>query len=162
MQANQFIRKQGHLKAAQTLKATPDKVFPLLCPTREYDWIETWKCELLFSQSGFAELDCIFATHFPGDEREIWVVDCYEPNELIQFIRISESRAIRYRITLTDNDNGTTTASWEQTITALTEAGNRYVEILSNVEFGQKIKGLENMLNHYLETGKMLKAQTIE
>jgi hypothetical protein len=36
------------------------------------------------------------------------------------------------------------------------------VESLSNVEFGQKIKGLENMLNHYLETGKMLKAQTIE
>lgn len=162
MQAYQFIRKQGYLKAEQTLKATPDKVFPLLCPTREYDWIETWKCELLFSQSGIAELDCIFATHFPGDEREIWVVDRYEPNELIQFIRFSESRVIRYRITLTDNNNGTTTASWEQTITALNEAGNRYVESLSNIEFGQKIKGLENMLNHYLETGKMLKAQTIE
>ncbi len=26
------------------LTAAPDKVFPLLCPTREYDWIDSWKC----------------------------------------------------------------------------------------------------------------------
>jgi len=153
-----FIAKQYHLSANQLLVASPEKVFPLLCPTREYDWIETWECELLFSKSGFAELDCIFATHFPGDERDIWVVDRFEPNELIQFVRVSESRAIRYRITLTDNGNGTTTALWEQTVTALAEAGNRYVESLSNPEFSKKIKGLESLLNHYLETGKMMKA----
>jgi len=26
------------------LAAAPDQVFPLLCPTREYDWIVSWKC----------------------------------------------------------------------------------------------------------------------
>jgi hypothetical protein len=152
-----FLAKQCYFSAIQLLVASPEKVFPLLCPTREYDWIETWKCDLLFSKSGFAELDCIFATHFPGDEREIWVVDRYEPNALIQFVRVSENRVIRYSIRLTDNGDGKTFAQWEQTITALTEAGNRYLENLSDVEFGKKIKGLENLHNHYLETGEMLR-----
>ena len=152
-----FIAKQYHLSASQLLVALPEKVFPLLCPTLEYEWIETWKCEILFSKSGFAEQDCVFTTFFPGDEKETWIIDRYEPNSLIQFVRFSESKIIRYSISLIDNGDGTTTAKWEQTITALTEAGIRYVENLSNVEFGKKIKGLENMLNHYLEIGEMLK-----
>jgi hypothetical protein len=72
-------------------------------------------------------------------------------------VRVSENRVIRYRITLIDNGNGITSAIWKQTITALTEAGNRYIESQSNEEFSKKIKGLEKLLNHYLETGEMLK-----
>lgn len=149
--------KQIYLTEKQLLNASPEKVFPLLCPTREYDWIESWNCNLLFSKSGFAELDCVFTTHLPGDEKETWIVDRYEPSKLIQFIRSSENRVIRYSIRLNGNSDGTTSAQWEQTIMALTEAGNRYVESLSNTEFGRKIKGLENLLNHYLATGQMLK-----
>jgi hypothetical protein len=152
-----FKAKRCFLFAEQQLNSTPGKVFPLLCPTREYDWIETWKCELVFSDSGFAELDCVFTTIFPGDEKETWVVDRFEPNQLIQFIRSSENRVIRYCIQLTDNGNGTTTAKWEQMVTSLTEEGTRYVANLANNEFEKKIKGLEMMLNHYLETGEMLR-----
>jgi hypothetical protein len=153
-----FKAKQCSLSASQTLLATPEKVFPLLCPTREYDWIENWKCDLICSKSGFAELDCIFTTDFPGDEKDVWVVDQYLPNQVIQFIRVSANRVIRYRITLTDQANGQTTALWEQKVTALTEDGNNYVESLSNLEFGLKIKGLELMINYFLETGEMLRA----
>lgn len=149
--------KRKYLSASQSLAASPERVFPLLCPTREYDWIEEWKCELVFSRSGFAELDCVFATHFPGDEKETWVVDRFEPDQLIQFIRSSENRVIRYCIQLADNGNGTSTAKWEQWLTSLTDEGTRYIENLSNSEFGEKIKALEKMLNHYLETGEMLR-----
>ncbi len=152
-----FTAKRCSLSASQLLISSPAKVFPLLCPTREYDWIENWKCDLVFSQSGFAELDCIFATNFPGDEKDVWVVDQYQPNQVIQFIRVTENRVIRYRISLFDNANGQTTAVWEQTVTALTEAGNQYVEGLSSLEFGLKIKGLEILINYYLETGEMLR-----
>ncbi len=154
-----FTAKRCLLSASQLLVGSPEKVFPLLCPIREYDWIEGWKCDLVFSQSGFAELDCIFATNFPGDEKDVWVVDQYQPNQAIQFIRVAENRVIRYRISLTDNMNGQTTAVWEQTVTALTEAGNGFVESLSNLEFGLKIKSLELMINYYLETGEMLKTE---
>lgn len=37
------------------LEAAPEGVFPLLCPVREYDWIEPWRCRMIYSQSGFAE-----------------------------------------------------------------------------------------------------------
>ena len=153
-----FKAKQCTLSASQTLLATPERVFPLLCPTREYDWIEHWDCDLVFSKSGYAEPDCVFTTDFPGDEKDVWVVDQYIPNQVIQFIRVSANRVIRYRITLTDQANGQTTAVWEQKVTALTEDGNSYVESLSNLDFGLKIKGLELLINYYLETGEMLRA----
>jgi hypothetical protein len=65
----------------QRLVATPEKVFPLLCPTREYDWIEHWRCQMVHSESGFAELDCVFTTDFPHVGDETWVVSVYRPND---------------------------------------------------------------------------------
>jgi len=150
-----FTAKRCFLHAEQQLISAPDKVFPLLCPTREYDWIETWQCDLIFSDSGFAEPDCVFKTNFPGEMEEIWITDRIEPDQIIQFIRVSGQRVIRYCISLTDNGDGSTTARWEQVITALNEEGNLYVENCSNHEFEQRIKNLEMKLNHYLNTGEM-------
>ena len=48
------------------LKGTPDDIFPLLCPVREYEWLETWQCEMIYTKSGFTELDCIFKTSLPS------------------------------------------------------------------------------------------------
>jgi hypothetical protein len=158
-QKTDFTAKRCFLSAEQHLNFTPEKVFPLLCPTCEYDWIESWDCKLIYSKSGFAELDCIFTTNFEGDEKDVWVVDQHEPNKMIQFIRVSENRVIRYRISLTDIGDGQTTAIWEQTVTALTPAGNRYVESLTDLDFGLKMKRLEIMINFYLETGEMLKTE---
>lgn len=152
-----FTAKRCFLSVQQQLNFTPEKIFPQLCPTREFDWIEHWECDLIRTESGFAELDCVFTTHFAGDEKETWIVDRYEPNALIQFIRSSESRVIRYSIRLSNNGDGSTTLLWQQVVTALNEKGNQYIENCSNEEFSKKIKGLENLLNHYLETGEMLK-----
>jgi hypothetical protein len=152
-----FTAKRRFLSAEQHLNFTPGKIFPQLCPTREYDWIETWKCDLLYSKSGFAELDCIFTTHFPGSEKETWVVDRFEPNELIEFVRTAESRVIRHSIRLSNNNDGSTTLFWLHIITALNGKGNQYVENCSDEEFRQQIQALEKMLGHFLETGKMLK-----
>jgi hypothetical protein len=64
--------------------AAPERVFPLLCPVREYDWIEEWTCKVLHSESGVAELDCVFRTLFDG-EPMTWVVSRYEPPIRIEF-----------------------------------------------------------------------------
>lgn len=158
-QKTDFTAKRCFLSAHQHLNFTPEKIFPQLCPTREYNWIKFWKCELIHSDSGFAELDCVFITHFPGDENETWVVDRFEPNELIEFVRTTESRVIRHSIRLRNNGNASTTLFWQQIITALNENGNKYVESCSNEEFGQEVKALEKMLGHFLETGEMLKTK---
>ena len=151
-----FTALRHVVSCPQHLNSNPGTIFPLLCPKREYDWIETWKGQIIYSESGYAEPDCIFSTGLPGGGEEIWTVDRYEKNELIQFIRFTPSRVVRYCITLTGNNDGTTEALWEQTITALNEEGNLYVRNFSDDDYRQLIHSLEKMLNHYLGTGKML------
>ena len=158
MNSKNFIPERHYVFCEQLLNSTPDKIFPLLCPKREYDWIETWKCDILFSNSGFAELDCVFNTEFPGDVKETWVVDKYDKDKCIQFIRFSDIRVMRYCISLFKNSNGTTSAKWELIVTSLNAEGNIYIEKFSDVEFANRVKALEKMLNHYLETGEMLRS----
>jgi hypothetical protein len=152
-----FSARRHVVSCSQHLNLKPEIVFPLLCPKREYEWIETWKGQIIYSETGFAELDCIFSTVLPAGQKEIWTIGRYEQNELIQFVRFTESRVIRYCITLSDNNDGTTTALWEQTITALNEEGNSYVESFSDNDYQQLIHSLEKMLNHYMMTGMMLR-----
>lgn len=46
----------------QHIQAAPDAVFPLLCPVREAERIPGWDPVAVFSESGFAEVDCVFRT----------------------------------------------------------------------------------------------------
>lgn len=153
---NWFTALRAVKTCTQHLLAPPDKVFPLLCPTREYDWIESWKCRMVHSQSGFAELDCIFVTDIPTEGEDVWVVSVHRPNEEIQFVRSNGRRVIRYSITLTDNGDGTTTAEWRQVLTGLNEEGNRLVASVTDEAYQRRISVLERRLNHYLTTGEML------
>jgi len=138
------------------LTAAPARVFPLLCPTREYDWIDTWKCRMVYSQSGHAELDCIFKTDFPADGPEdTWVVSRYEPPLLIEFVRVNSLRAIRYTISLRETAAAATEADWHQVVTGLSDEGNAVVRGLDETAFIQRMEALEKLLNHYLATGQM-------
>ena len=152
-----FKPAKKYVSCMQILQASPEKVFPLLCPKREFDWIDGWDCKIIYSESEYAEQDCIFTTDFPGDVKETWFVDKYEKNKQIQFIKFSEQRAVRYTISLSENNDGTTSAKWEQTIISLNSDGNLFIENFSDEEFNKKIKGLEEKMNHYLLTGEMLK-----
>lgn len=142
----------------QTLKGSPSEVFPLLCPVREYDWIQIWECEMIYSDSGVAEKNCIFKTNYHEDISErTWVVTIYEPNERIAFIVSSADNIIDFTITLINGKDGTTVAEWKQVVTALTPAGEEYINTLTPEKYEKEKIMLENMLNHYLTTGEMLK-----
>lgn len=140
-------------------KAGPAQVFPLLCPVREYDWIPQWHCELLHTQSGVAELGCVFRTDF-GDQwgPEIWVVSHYRPGEKIAFVRTGALRTTRYEVILTSDrdDAAVTHLTWRQEITGLNPEGNELVAALGDDEFQAMMAALNDMLAHYLATGKSL------
>ena len=55
----------------QRLTAAPARVFPLLCPVREADWIEGWDPISVWSESGVAEPDCVFTTPSDGRGRRV-------------------------------------------------------------------------------------------
>ena len=136
------------------LEAPAEEVFPLLCPVREYEWIPQWQCDMIYSESGVAELGCVFSTDF-GDDfgRETWVVFCYQPAEKIGFIRSGEYRTTRYEIFLSPQGSGTS-IRWCQEITALSSSGDDVVTAFTKECFDALMISLNKMLAHYLATGK--------
>ena len=142
----------------QHLNGKSSEVFPLLCPVREYEWIEHWKCDLVFTESGYAEKDCIFKTNFLDDGPEkIWVVTTYIPNEKIEFIVTNQNLVMRFGITLISQNDGSTLAEWKQVITALNAAGEKYIDELTEEKYAEEKKKLEEILNYFLLTRKMYK-----
>lgn len=151
-----FAAKKIKSSFTQQFQAPPSKVFPLLCPVREYEWIESWQCEMLHSDSGIAEKNCVFRTRFPGESSDdVWVISHYEPNTRIEFVRVNEFRTMCLSITLTDNGDGTTRAVNEQLLVGLTEQGNQSLNKMAD-RFSFEMRMGEAMLNHYLTAGKRL------
>lgn len=154
-----FAAKKIKNSFVQHFQAPPSKVFPLLCPVREYEWIEPWQCEMLHSDSGIAEKNCVFRTHMPGEPSDdVWVISHYEPNTRIEFVRVNALRTMCLPITLTDNGDGTTRAVNEQLLVGLTEQGNQTLGSMAD-GFSFEMRMGEAMLNHYLTTGKRLPLQ---
>lgn len=152
-------RTRTLLSHTMHLSASPEDVFPLLCPVREYDWIENWQCELIYSESGKAEADCVFQTGFPQDGPEdTWIVSRYEHPRTIEFIRINGLRVIRYSIKLDKAEAGRSSWIWSQTLTGLNDPGDTLVASGNPASFAEKIAGIERILNHFLTTGTMLRA----
>jgi hypothetical protein len=58
----------------QALEGPPDEVFPLLCPVLEAEWVPGWTAPLVLSDSGVAELDCVFTTPDPAASPEVEAV----------------------------------------------------------------------------------------
>ncbi len=154
-----FTAKKIKNSFVQQFQAPPGKVFPLLCPVREYEWIEPWQCEMLRSDSGIAEKNCVFRTRFPGEPSDdVWVINHYEPNTRIEFVRVNSLRTMCLSITLVDNGDGTTRAVNEQLLVGLTEQGNHSLDNMAD-SFSFEMRMGEAMLNHYLTTGNRLPLQ---
>jgi hypothetical protein len=160
----EFKPKKMTRRFTQRFIGTPERVFPLLCPTREYEWIEPWECELLRSDSGFAEANCVFRTGvLTNGVEDVWVISRYEPSKRIDFVRFDGRRVMSYSIVLEAAADGTTTAHNTQVVTALNEEGNRMLGAEADDAFAFEMRVGEMLLNHFLTTGKKLPiAEAIE
>ena len=142
---------------SHTLDANASQIFPLLCPVREYDWIDGWACDMVYSNSGVAENNCIFTTDFPEEGKEVWVITRYEKNRAIEFVRVSqEMTATKLDISLLEAEDRGTTLVWTYTTTGLSHSGNERLEAKTKAAFQGKMAHLDAMLRHFLETGKKL------
>ena len=140
-----------------TLPATADRIFPLLCPVREYEWIAGWECDLIHTASGVAENNCIFRTNDPAEGELTWVVSRYEPDRAIEFvISRPDLLIIKLDLQLAENGDGTTIMTATHTITGLNETGDAVVALLPDNFTRDRWKGLSDALAHYLRTGRML------
>ena len=141
--------------------ASPERVFPLLCPVREIDWVPGWRYRLIYSQSGVAELGCVFATPNDDGSETFWVVSDYDPAAFrIAFVWLWHGIATCHlRIQLQACDEQKTSALIRYTYTGLSAKGNEVVAHYSREWFESKMKGWEAAINHYLRTGQKLSAE---
>ena len=147
------------VSAEMHLNFTAKTIWPLLCPVREYDWIETWDCKILHSESGFNESGCTFTTDLPSEGgKEVWLTSRYDPHQRLEFVRTNAIRIIHFVVKLKPAGKGTR-LTWTQLVTALNEQGNDYVANKPKA-FATQMTMLERMLAHYLETGKRLNIDT--
>lgn len=142
----------------QRLAAPPEKVFPLLCPVREADWIDGWKPLLVLSKSGVAEPDCVFVTDArPHDA--IWFVTRHEPEAgLVEMIKITpEVTACKLVIRVRAAGAGSE-ADVTYSHTSLGPQGDVFVASFTAEFYVQFMREWEERMNHYLAHGTALRA----
>jgi hypothetical protein len=134
----------------QTLVASPDVVFPLLCPVREAEWIPGWDPLLVVSSSGVVEPDCVFVTPAsPADA--IWYVTRHEPAAAyVEMIKVTPGvTACRLTIRLRRTDEGCD-ADVSYMHTSLGPQGDDFVRGFTEASYVRAMQQWEARLNHYL------------
>ncbi len=156
----EFQGKRVTHEYTQTNVAPPEKVFPLLCPVREADWVPGWQYRLVYSQSGVAEYGCVFITPNEDSTETTWVVTDYDPGSFrIAFAWVNPGLvAAQIRISLSKKSPDSTQAHIRYSYTGLSTEGNREVERYDQKWFVHKMQSWEAAINHYLQTGKRMDA----
>lgn len=157
--AKRIVRTAGCL-----VNAPAGSIFPLLCPVREYDWIPGWKCEMVYSESGLIERDCIFTTMLAGlSKPEVWTVSRYDPaGYRLGFIRVAQECCVTHmEISLDPRGESGTWIEAGKVFTSLGPEGDAFIDDMTDAAHAKWLRGLGALLDHYLATGVMALQDTI-
>ena len=162
MNKSTFTPKRVTRTYRQTINATPEKVFPLLCPVREAEWLDGWRYNMIYSESGFAEEGAVFSTPFEGEVDTVWIITKHDPiNHKIEFARFTpSSKTCLLRVAVKSKDRDTSYVNISYTYTAIRPAGNGFIDNFTKETFLKAVTFWEQAMNYFLETGmKFKKAQ---
>jgi len=140
----------------QQLVAKPSKVFPLLCPVREADWIDNWDPLVVFSESGAAEPDWVFLTE-TTPSNTIWYITRLEPsNGFLEMIKMTPTvTACKLTIQLRPVGDGSE-ATITYAHTSLGPEGDTFVASFTEEHYQKFMRDWEAKINHYLSHGSIL------
>jgi hypothetical protein len=149
-----------------TVQAEPGAVFALACPKEELKWIDQGQYDMIYSDSGKNENNCIFKEKMSGlfvlnapDIETYWCTTLYD-RQLFRFHALliyGNAAAGKFEFDVTGNGGGNAKADWRLTFTALNENGNRLADEALKDRMTAKLQFLGESAKHYLETGSMLK-----
>ncbi len=142
----------------QAINAAASKVFDLLCPVKEAEWLDGWDYTLLYSKSGLAEEGCVFLSRQEGEKDTIWMITKRDvQNREIEFVRVTpESRIARLIISVGEKEAMVSKVVITYVITSLCEKGNQFLAAFTEEKFTGAMQFWENSMNYYLETGDKL------
>lgn len=141
----------------QGLCAPPARVFDLLCPVRETEWVNDWRPKLVLSESGFAETGCVFVT--PGiPEDALWLVTDHDrEHHRLEMIKVIPGVVVgTIKIVLSKDGGEASKATITYSYTSLSDHGDRALEEFTEAHFQSFMEVWEKELNHFLRTGAML------
>jgi hypothetical protein len=146
----------------QRIDASPGRVFPLLCPVLECDWLDGWAdgLEMIHSVSGVAEDGCVFVTRVPGRPETVWQITRHEPDAgVVEFHRVTSGLvATRLHIRVEGSPDGTSAVDITYVFTPLNAAGAAFVaEEHSEEAFERAMAWWERSMNHWLRHGEILR-----
>jgi hypothetical protein len=152
MSTNGFVATRLVARYRHIANAPPEAVFPLLCPVREAEWIRGWSAKVIFSDSGWAENNCVFTTTAPGRGETTYVVTRYDKEQFaIEFVIFTPGMLVeKLDITVTKSAAGKSELCWTRTYTGLSPEGNSWAEAYINGPFHQRMSGLAESMNIYL------------
>ncbi len=140
----------------QTLIGEPAKVFPLLCPVREADWIDGWDPILVLSRSGVAEADCVFVTS-AQPQNAIWYITRHEPDRFAEMIKLTPGvTACKLQIEVRASGSGSQ-ATITYMHTSLGPEGDAFIESFTEAFYDKFMRDWEARMNHYLKEGTALR-----
>jgi hypothetical protein len=143
-------------KHRMRIEAKPEDIFPLLCPVREAEWIDGWSYELIHSESGMAELGCVFKTNRAPENEAYWIMTRCDPKREAEYIRfVTGKMFVALSFILEETDYGTA-VDVTYAFTGVTPEGNKFVENTVPTYIDLAIKHLEASLNYFVKTGDKL------
>lgn len=145
-----------------TIQATPDAIFPLLCPVREAEWIEGWVGTPVHSASGVAEENGVYRVQSPGRPDSIWMVLRRDPSarELDLVFFVPGLQVTRLLVDVAAISASESRLSVRYVRTGLSEEGNRELCSPDAAErFLAMMSAWRATLEHYLLTGEKLSRQ---
>jgi len=143
----------------QTIDASPEVVFPLLCPVREAKWLDGWEYAMVYSVSGSIEQGAVFTTPRAGEEKTVWVVTRHDTEErLVGFTRFTPRASVCVlTIEVAPFGDGHSHVDVCYTYTSIAPEGNRFLDAWSDELFLDAVTFWERSMNHFLRTGSRLR-----
>ncbi len=155
-----FQAKRISRSYRQTINAAPERVFPVICPVREAEWLENWDYKMIYSETGLAEPGAVFSTSSEGEQDTIWIITKHDAvKREVEFTRVTPgSRTCVLQVCIRQKDENSSFVDLTYTFTATSDAGNTFVDNYTEETFLRNVRRWEDSVNHFLATGRILKA----
>jgi hypothetical protein len=127
-------------------------IFRLFCPIVEKSWVPGWECNILYSETGIAEKNCVFSTKHANMPENIWICSIYNLGIEVEYIRITPEYFVTVINIKTLQVSDITQCNVKYTHTALTEGGSNFVESHFTEElFIKQIDSWQDEISAYLQ-----------
>lgn len=140
--------KLSHTICFSTPKET---VFKIFCPVVEREWLSDWDCNMVYSDSGIAEKNCIFTNKHANMADTVWVCSIYDFTNEVEYIRTTPGYFVTVINIKTLQTDMETECIVTYTHTALSELGAHYIaNHFTEEHFINQIESWKDAGNTYL------------